>query len=178
MPRMTAAGCTLVAIDLQDRLMPAIHEVERVLDAAQRLIAAGRALAVPLLVTEQNPSGLGRTVPALRAAMGDTPVLTKMHFDACAGCNLPSRIATPAAVVLGCEAHVCVLQTVLGLLDAGIAVHVVADAVGSRHPGNHARGLARMAAHGADVVTAEMAIFEWLENSVRPEFRSVLDIVK
>ena len=121
---------TLLVIDIQTRLMPAIDQGDTVVANARRLIDAAAMVGVPTLFTEQNAKGLGPTVPELA---GDPAHLVhKMAFDAC-GDGLIERLpADKALVVCGCESHICVLQTVLGLLDHGRKVFVVRDAVGSR----------------------------------------------
>ena len=177
MPMMRAEASTLVVIDFQERLMPAIHRGAEAVANAQRLLDAAALLDVPVVVTEQNPQGLGATVPAL-AAEG-ARVVTKLTFDAT---GAPGFLeALPAArdlILCGCEAHVCVLQTVLGLLAAGRRVWLVKDATGSRAPESHAAAIQRMAAHGAEVVTTEMVVFEWLRSSEHPDFRRAVALIK
>jgi nicotinamidase-related amidase len=158
--------------------MPAIHEGAGVVANGARLLQAARLLDVPRSFTEQNPDRLGRTVPDLAPEPGEA-VLAKMSFDACADTALTTAIAAgQRLVVCGCEAHVCVLQTVLGLLGAGHAVALVADATASRVPANRDAALARMARHGAEVVTTEMVLFEWLRSARHPRFREVLALVR
>jgi isochorismate hydrolase len=101
-----------------------------------------------------------------------------MTFDATLAPGFSDALPPGTVVVAGCEAHVCVLQTVLGLLAQGRRVAVAADAVGSRKDGSREAALARMAAHGAEVVTAEMAVFEWLGTAEHPRFREVLALVR
>lgn len=176
--KLSRHSSVLLLVDLQERLMPAIAEAESVLANAGRLSEAAAALGVPRVRTEQAPDGLGPTVASL--AEPGVPVIAKTSFDAaaCPGLteHLPDR--ETVAVVAGCEAHVCVLQTVLGLLAGGRPVAVVADAVGSRTAANKDAALARMRAHGADVVTTEMVAFEWLADSQAPEFRDVHKLIK
>lgn len=175
---LDARGSHLLLIDYQARLMPAIHDGAAVVANGARLLQAARLLDVPRSFTEQNPDRLGRTVPELTPEPCEA-VLAKMSFDACADTALMTDI--PAAhriVVCGCEAHVCVLQTVLGLLEDGWAVALVADAVGSRLPANREAALARMARHGAEIVTTEMVLFEWLRSARHPRFREVLALVR
>ncbi len=165
----------LLLIDFQERLMPAIDGGAAALANARRLLAAARLLGVPVLVTEQNPGGLGPTVPGLAGQ----PTVAKTSFDALRAPEVRDRLPeTLVPVVAGCEAHVCVLQTVLGLLDAGRRAVVVADAVGSRRAESREAALRRMERHGAEVVTAEMAIFEWLGTSDHPRFREALALVR
>jgi nicotinamidase-related amidase len=169
------AGSALVVIDVQARLMPAIEGAGAVVGNVRRLLDAAALLAVPVLFTEQNPAGLGPTVEALQPAV---PVLHKMAFDACRDRGLAAFPDRPSMVVAGCEAHVCVLQTVLGLLDAGRRVFVVRDAVGSRRAESKETALARMARHGAEIMTAEMVVFEWLGTANDPRFRQAVALVK
>lgn len=168
---------TLLVIDLQQRLMPAIHEREAVLHNAHILAQAARWLQVPVLATEQNPASLGRNADDI-AALCDT-VVAKTAFDACAEPSLIQALdATHEIIIVGCEAHVCVMQTALGLLSAGWKVKVVADAVGSRAPASMEAAIARMKAAGADMVTAEMVVFEWLRDCNHPRFRECLALIK
>jgi nicotinamidase-related amidase len=178
-PILDRSRSVLCLIDFQERLMRAIDASEEVVANAGRLQAAAEALGVPVLMTEQNPKGLGGTVPELARPDGTVPVVAKMEFDACRAHGVIG--ALPAGrhiVVAGCEAHVCVLQTVLGLLERSRRVYVVADAVGSRRPENKAAALARMERAGAEVVTSEMVIFEWLGTAEDPAFKSVIALVK
>jgi nicotinamidase-related amidase len=175
---LRASACTLLLVDLQGRLMPAIAGGEAVVENAGRLAQAARLLAVPILATEQNPAGLGGTVEAL--AGFPSAILSKNHFDATREDNFESSLppGRPTLVVAGCETHVCVLQTVLGLLKKGRPVALVRDAVGSRRESNRDAALERAKAHGAELVTTEMAIFEWLETSDHPRFRDALRLVR
>ncbi|MCB1427261.1 MAG: isochorismatase family protein [Brucellaceae bacterium] len=167
----------LLVIDFQTRLMPAIHGGDAIVANAARLIEASRLLDVPRLFTEQNPKGLGPTVGAIPA--GTDTVVEKQSFDACRETGFLERIAADRHVVVaGCEAHVCVLQTVLGLLDAGRKTFVVRDAIGSRNPDNRDAAATRMAGHGAEIVTTEMVVFEWLEDAGHPAFRETVALIK
>lgn len=177
MPIVDATQSALLLIDFQSRLMPAIHEAEAALRNAGRLLAAAEMLGLPVLATEQNARGLGATVAALPVRAEQ--VVAKQSFDACAADGFLARLPAGAGlVVAGCEAHVCVLQTVLGLRAAGRTVFVVADAVGSRHPANREAALQRMARHGAEVVTTEMVVFEWLGSAEHPRFRDAVALIK
>jgi len=168
----------LLLVDFQQRLMPAIAEGDAVVAVAARLAEAALRLGVPCLATEQYPRGLGSTVPAL-AAFAAQP-LEKIHFDATSAEGFARRLAggRPQAVVAGCETHVCVLQTCLGLRRKGFDVAVVADATGSRRAADRDAGLARMAAHGCEIVTVEMVLFEWLGHAGNPAFRDILTLIK
>lgn len=169
---------TLIIIDLQERLMPAIHDGQKVVERSALLAEAARMLDVPVIATEQNPAGLGPGVPRLRVLCDE--VVKKTHFDASAEaalltCLEPRR---DELVVVGCEAHVCVLQTVLGLVGRGYDVRLVSDAIGSRNPLDRAAAIDRAAAAGVSLVTSEMVVFEWLRHSGHPAFRRLLESVK
>jgi nicotinamidase-related amidase len=170
------ATSALLVIDFQAKLMPAIHEGGVVVENAKRLLQAAGLVDVPVLFTEQNPKGLGATVPGLADAH---TVSHKMFFDACREpdfvLSLPDR---PALVVAGCEAHVCVLQTVLGLLDLGRTVYLVRDALGARRSESKETAIRRMESHGAEIVTTEMVIFEWFATSEHPRFREAIALIK
>jgi nicotinamidase-related amidase len=168
---------TLLVIDFQSRLMPAIEDGAASTANARRLVNAADMLGVPTLFTEQNPKGLGSTVDELPTEKAD--VIHKMTFDASRADTFPAMVpGRPDVVVAGCEAHVCVLQTVLGLLDAGRRVFVARDAIGSRRAESKETAIRRMERHGAEIVTAEMVVFEWLGSAEHPRFREVVALIK
>lgn len=166
---------TLLLIDLQERLQPAIDQAEQVLDAALWLTRVAQRLGVPVICTEQYPRGLGATLPPLRDLLPDSCVVEKMHFSAVSEGGLLRAPGGDRAqfVVAGTEAHVCVLQTVLDLLSAGRRVFVVEEAIGSRRSADKALALVRMRSHGADIVSREMVAFEWLRRAGSDLFREI-----
>lgn len=172
----------VLLIDFQQRLMPAIHDAHAVVANAKRLASAARLLGVPVLATVQNPEGLGSTVADLAA--GIDAIFPKNAFDASREPQFSAFLSTnkqnfqPDVIVAGCEAHVCVLQTVMGLRKQGNAVRLVRDAIGSRTSANCDAAIARAATFGAEIVTTEMVIFEWLLTAKHPKFRDVLKLVK
>lgn len=169
---------TLLVIDFQTRLMPAIEGGAAAVANARRLLRAAEILGVPVLFTEENADGLGATLPEL-AVHAEGRVVHKMSFDACRTGGFIDRLGErPAVVVAGCETHVCVLQTVLGLVDAGRQVYLVRDAVGSRHADSRETAIRRMERHGAEIVTTEMVVFEWLGSAEHPRFHQVLALIK
>ncbi len=189
----------LVLIDLQAKLLPAMHEGSSVLANALRLAQAARLMRVPVTVTEQYPEGLGATVPEL-ADFAREP-LVKLAFSAVDEGLIEylNEIGTPKAspnaksvpkhlqkprenerseiIIAGIEAHVCVLQTVMGLLD-DFDVHVVTDACTSRTERNRDAAYDRLAAEGASLVTTEMVLFEWLRSSEHAHFKAVQGLIK
>lgn len=179
MPLLNSATSMLVLIDFQARLMPAIGNGTQVVANARRLLGVAAMLGVPVVLTEQNVAGLGATVPDV-ASGADGPVVHKMTFDACRADGFHDLLGSerPDLIVTGCEAHVCVLQTVLSLLEAKRRVFVVRDAIGARRPESHECAVQRMARHGADIVTTEMVVFEWLGQAGTPEFKELSALIK
>ncbi len=180
MDAVPAGTCALVLVDYQARLMPAIHDSANVIANGVLLARAARLLDIPVLGTEQNPAGLGPNVAEVRNGCACT--LAKTQFDACSDGLLEAIQAAGMGgddvVVAGCEAHVCMMQTSLGLLRAGKRLWVVENASGSRRPSDHAAAMTRLARAGAMIVTHEMVVFEWLRSSDHPRFREVLALVK
>ncbi len=163
----------LVIVDVQEGFR-GYDSFEQVAGACATLLQAARILDVPVLVSEQYPRGLGATAPEV--GLQDEPRVEKTVFSAARadGFDLGGR---GQAIVCGIEAHVCVSQTVHDLLDAGVEVHVPADAVGSRHDVDYQRGLERMERAGAVVSTVEAALFELLERAGTPEFKAVQKLI-
>jgi nicotinamidase-related amidase len=179
--RIARARSALVLVDFQARLMPAIREAAAVVEEACRLADIARAVAVPVLGTEQNPAGLGANVEPIRERCAAT--LAKMHFDGCRdglvdALRRHTNGAVEDVVLAGCEAHVCLMQTALGLVDAGLRVYVVSAACGSRRPTDHHLAMKRLERAGATLASTEMLAFEWLETCSDPAFRTVLALVK
>lgn len=176
-PRRSA----LVLVDYQARLMPAIHEGARTVAAAVKLADVARELEIPVVGTEQNPAGLGPNVEEIRARCEAT--ISKTSFDACAD-GLSEWLqrargeSVADVVIAGCESHVCLMQTTLGLLRAGYRCWVVADACGSRFPADKALAMERLRGAGATLVSGEMVAFEWLQGCRNPRFKAVLARLK
>lgn len=172
---MEAGRSVLLIVDVQERLLPVIHDGARVLEQCLWLIRLARRLQVPVVASEQYPQGLGRSVPALREALPADAFVEKVFFSCVTDAVLQQLplFGRQQWVVTGTEAHVCVLQTVLDLCAAGKKVFVVAEAVGSRRPLDRDLALARMARSGAEVVSREMVAFEWLRRAGTDLFREV-----
>jgi len=172
---MERSKCSLLVVDVQARLLPAIAEGDAVLKNCIWLAGVARRLGVPIVISEQYPEGLGATVAPLVAAAGEATVVAKTHFSGVSdGCLADTAVdQRRQVVVVGTEAHVCVLQTVLELRWLGKEVFVAADSIGSRKPSDKEAALARMRAHGVEVVTREMVAFEWLQRSATEQFRAL-----
>ncbi|MCE9615807.1 MAG: hydrolase [Lentisphaerae bacterium] len=171
----------LVIVDVQGRLAQMMYARDRLFDNLQRLVKGAQALAVPILLTEQNPTRMGETIPELRALLKDVPAIAKLSFG-CAGdpAFLSQLDATGRQQVLlaGIESHVCMYQTVAQLVGKSFQVQVVADAVSSRTEDNYRLGLERMRTAGASLTSVESALFELMQTAAHPAFKTVLGIVK
>lgn len=200
---LDAEEAQLVLVDYQSRLMAVIHEGPQVAANAVRLARAAAQLGLPVWGTEQNPARLGENLPDIRTLCGRT--LAKMHFSAMAdglgewlrpvvrpaqGGNarsLPRHLQKPTApaeparnsvVIAGCEAHVCLLQTALDLLEDEFEVWVVTDACSSRTERNRDAAFDRLAGAGAELVTTEMVVFEWLRTAEHTDFKTLQALIK
>ena len=179
--RIHRSKAALLVVDIQERLLPAIFEKERVLANARRLAQGVGALGVPAFVTEQYRKGLGATVPELAAALAGFAPVEKMTFSSCGASGLLESFAARGVtdlILCGIEAHVCVTQTALDLLARNFSTFVVADAVSSRTTENWRCGVARMRDAGAVIVSTEMALFELLGQAGTDEFKKILPLVK
>jgi nicotinamidase-related amidase len=198
---LDASQSQLVLVDYQSRLMPAIFENTLVLANALRLAQLAKLMEVPVWGTEQNPSRLGENAPDIRAMCDRT--LAKMQFSgveeglgewlrppakpvAGNARSLPKHLQKPAApaderntvIVAGCEAHVCLLQTALDLLEDEFEVWVVTDACSSRTERNRDAAFDRLAGAGVELVTTEMVAFEWLRSAEHPAFKAAQALIK
>ena len=200
---MEADESQLVLIDYQDKFLSALWQGQACWDNALKLAQAAHLLGVPVWGTEQNPSRLGSLPPALKALCRQT--LSKMHFSACEegllellqptpaaklvqgnARSLPKHLQKPVAteperrsiVVAGVEAHVCLLQTALDLLEEEWEVWVVTDACSSRTERNRDAAFDRLAGAGVELVTTEMVLFEWLRTAEHPHFKEMQVLIK
>jgi nicotinamidase-related amidase len=163
----------LVVVDVQEAFR-SYASFAGVAQACATLLQGARLLALPAIVSEQYPKGLGHSAPEL--GLRQEPRIEKSVFSAARaeGFDLGGRTQ---AVVCGIETHVCVSQTVHDLLDRGVEVHVPADAVGSRHTLDYERGLERLQRAGAVVSTVESVLFELLGSARAPEFKDVQRLI-
>ena len=160
--------------------MPAIAQMRGILGRILLLMKSAKRLGVPMLATEHWPENIGPIAPAVKTQLGGAEIFVKRHFAATAQPGFTQRLdkGRPQVIVCGTEAHVCVLQTTLGLLAAGMAPVVVADGVGSRDLADKDVALARFRDAGVIVASAEMVVFEWLEQAGTPEFRDLITLIK
>jgi nicotinamidase-related amidase len=179
---LQAPRSQLLVVDIQARLMPAVADADRVVRNTLILLQAAARLGLPVTVTEQYPKGLGATVPAVAEALpADAVVLPKIHFSAAADPAIATRVASlgrPQVVIAGAEAHVCVLQTAIGLKERGLDMFVVGDASSSRVQASASAAHARLLHAGIPWITTEMAVFEWLGQAGTDDFRALSALIK
>ncbi len=182
--RINREHSQLLIIDIQEKLVPTVLHQEALIANTGRLIEAARRLGIPLTVSEHYPRGLGATVPALKEQFGnEAAVLDKVHFSCLREPNLRARLETMKAegrhqvIVAGMEAHICVTQTVLDLLEEDFQSFVVADAVSARAAESIDLALERLRQAGCSAVNFEMVLFEWLDQAPTPEFKDLQRLV-
>jgi nicotinamidase-related amidase len=164
----------LLIVDVQQKLMPHIHEHQKVLDNCQWLMRLAHELEIPISVSEQYPKGLGETLPELKGLVSEKDIHEKVHFSLVSDKNCKEQILKAKKdqiVIAGIEAHVCVLQSAMELLNLDKKVFIVADAVGSRKENDLNWGLKRLSECGATIVTKEMVFFEWLHQAGTERFK-------
>lgn len=178
MALLTTHQSLVLAIDLQQKLLPAIDENEALVQRVQRFLTGAKACSVPVIATEHWPEKMGTTDPRLQELM--TSIIPKQHFDASREPAVMSSFPAQRSKVLliGAEAHICVLQTGLGLAQAGYSPVLVVDAIGSRLESSRQAALDRWRHYGLEAVTIEMALFEWLETPANPSFKQILPLLK
>ena len=178
--RLRREDTTLLIVDVQERLLPAMFEAERVLRNCALLARAARRLELPVVVTEQYPEKLGLTVALLAEALGKIAPISKMLFSACTENTLSALRDSGRSTVLLCglETHVCVLQSALDLIENGFTVFVPGNAVSSRYESDKIAGLERMRHAGVIPSSTESAIFELLRQAGTPEFKALLPLLK
>ena len=170
----------LLMVDVQERLLPAMSDPVSIVENGGRLLGAARTLAVPAVVSEQYPAGLGHTVPQLATLAPANAIHEKLEFSCFASPALRATLsgAERQTVIFGIEAHVCVLQTAIEMVVAEHDVTVVVDAIGSRAPESKKIALRRMQDAGVRLATTEMILFEWLRRAGTPEFKTISRLIR
>ena len=179
--RLTPQNAALVVVDVQERLMAAMARRAETVTAVEKLFRAARILQLPALVTLQYVKGLGPLCAELAEATAGLPVLEKLTFSCCGSEEFVTAVKglrRPRIILCGVEAHVCVQQTAIDLMDAGYFVSVTADAVCSRRDLDRDVAIARLRDCGAVITTVETAVFELLREAGTPQFKQVLPLFR
>jgi len=178
---LSSQEVVVVIVDIQERLAAVMSERKKVVDNCLHLIEASKLLTIPIILNEQYPKGLGRTVSEIRDAFQDNAPLEKVTFSCCRGDAFPDKLASTGrkkVLLVGMETHVCVLQTCCDLLKGGYTVHVVSDAMCSRTKENYATAIEFMRDAGAVITCTETVLFQLLEKAGTDEFRSLSKRIK
>lgn len=171
----------LLIVDVQEKLVSVMAEPRRVIHNGALLMRAAARLGVPVVVSEQYPKGIGPTIFDLREYMPAEGAVEKLHFSCAQEPEILRRLTDSGrrqVVIAGIEAHVCVLQTALDLLERGFEVFVVVDACSSRRPENEALARERLAQAGVSLAATESVLFEWLGEAGTPEFKELMPLIK
>ncbi len=170
-----------VVVDVQSRLLPHIHENQRIVKNMVKLIKGLKILDIPLVVTQQYTKGLGLTVPQIEEALQDYDPIEKLAFSCCGSPDFMEKITESGknnVILMGIEAHVCVLQTAIDLAALNYQPVIIADCVSSRKPEDKAIALDRMKTEGAILSTSESILFELCEIAGTPAFKEISKLVK
>jgi nicotinamidase-related amidase len=173
--------CCLVVVDLQGKLAQLMGDKEALFKNVQILIQAARILEIPILWCQQVPEALGPTVPEIAAFLAGVGPINKASFSCCGQEQFNAQLNTlgkEQVLLCGIETHVCIYQTAMDLMEGGLDVTVIGDAVSSRTERNRHIALNRLAAEGAHVSSTEMALFELLKTARHPHFREIAKLVK
>ncbi|MCQ4636757.1 hydrolase [Anaerovorax odorimutans] len=171
----------LAAIDFQEKLMPAMADPKTLEATAVKLAKGIRALDIPILVTQQYTKGLGATIQPIAEALGDFEPIDKTSFSAMgepAFAEALDATGKKTVILMGIEAHICVQQTAIDLIDRGYGVYVIQDCIASRKESDNLCGQQRMAAAGAVITTYESVLYELLRGAKADGFKAVSAIVK
>ena len=178
---LTIENTVLVVIDVQGKLARIVYKSEEMVANLQKLIKGAKILGVPILLTEQYPEGLGPTIPEIKELLSGVQPISKTSFNCCNNEHFMQALNTlnrKQVLVTGIEAHVCVYQTAINLLNFGYKVEIVADAVSSRNPEHKQIGLAKVRDAGGSVTCMETALFELLKVAEGSKFKEIIKIVK
>jgi nicotinamidase-related amidase len=171
----------LLIIDVQNKLAKVMHNREQLFAGLQKAIMGAKVLGLPILWVEQNPKGLGPTVPEIAGLIPDLKPISKISFSCCQNetfMEALKRLNRKQILITGIEAHICVYQAAVDLLDLGYDVQFITDAVSSRTTENKVIGLEKMKDAGAGVTSVETSLFELLKAAEGEEFKEIIKIVK
>jgi len=172
----------LLIVDVQEKLFPKMERIEELYRGIKKIVRGFQVMNLPIVVSEQYPEGLGQTIPQLRSLLGDHyPLISKTTFSCMADAECQKTILDQPVtqwVVIGIEAHVCVLQTARDLVQAGKDVVIVNDAIGSRSIYDFSSAIAEARDCGARVSTTETVLFELIRDSKAPEFKEISRLVQ
>jgi nicotinamidase-related amidase len=184
---LNITNSVLLVIDMQERLLPNIHNKEQITLNCNRLINGAAELGIPIIISEQYPRGLGPTISEIKESIDNAKNKTSVQCIekttfSCTNnddfLDVVEELNRDQVIICGIEAHICVLQTALGLTDQGLIPYVVADAIGSRVEENKSLSIGRLEKNGSNIIVTESALLEMLEDSRHPSFKAISKLIK
>tara|TARA_B100001094_G_scaffold274588_1_gene281671 strand:- start:15 stop:557 length:543 start_codon:yes stop_codon:yes gene_type:complete len=178
---LTNQNTVLTLIDVQEKLVPAMHEKDLLIDQLKKLIRGITCMGLPVLWLEQYPKGLGPTIPEVAELLHGTTAIEKISFSAWGSAEYRQelqRLERPNVLIAGIESHICVYQTAYDLLNEGYQTEVIIDATTSRTNANHKIGVDRMSRLGAALTSVEMSLFELVKSAKSANFKTIANLVK
>ena len=179
--RISAGECTGLVVDIQERLFPVMYKRDELLTRVLILLEGLKLLEIPVLVSEQYPKGLGPTLQKVLDVLEPGKSVEKISFSCCGEPDFLSQLDQrdrKQVIICGIEAHVCVLQTVIDLVEMGFTPVVVADCISSRNPDDKKVAVERMRSEGAVITTSESLLFELTRVAGTPQFKQISRLVK
>lgn len=182
--RLTQDNCCALIVDFQEKLMPAMYGRDELQKNVVKLLKGLSLLEIPMLITEQYPKGLGATLPEIVGAAQGAPIIAKTEFGALGNNDVLGHLeqleqfGRKQVLVCGIEAHICVLQSALQLLDKGFSPVFVTDCIASRHQTDLMAAFMRAEREGVQFVSTEMALFELMGSKEHPQFKAISSLIK
>ncbi|KJY82382.1 isochorismatase [Vibrio galatheae] len=178
---LTPQNTGLIVVDIQGKLARFVHNSEEIIANCGKLITACQILGLPIVLLEQNPDKLGHTVPELKALLGETEPITKYTFNACDCSEFSERLTeldVDTWLVCGLEAHICVYQTAVGLVEQGYEVELVSDCISSRKKSNIDLSIRRTSEKGISITGLEMCLYDLISDCRTNEFKQILSLIR
>lgn len=179
--RLNRENSVLVVIDVQSKLIPIIYQKENLIKNLRKIIQGARVLEIPIIITEQYPKGLGSTISEIVSALDEYNPIAKTSFSCCEEKNFTTQLEQTnrgQILVTGIEAHICIYQTCIDLLDSGYEVYLLVDCTSSREKENRDIAINELDSLGIHLTSVEMALFEMLRVAEGKEFKQISEIIK
>ncbi|MBN1765286.1 MAG: hydrolase [Sedimentisphaerales bacterium] len=180
-PMLSSEKCILMVVDIQEAFINHIPDLDHIVQRSCIMVQAAQLLEIPVIVTEQYPKGLGRTLKPLQDVLGDITYYDKVTFSSCLDKKVTQALLSynrKQLLLIGLEAHVCVAQTTYDAIKQGLFPYIAVDAVGSRHDTDKQIAVERLRQSGAVITTTEAAILEMTATSKHPAFKKISQLIK
>ncbi|GHB61452.1 hydrolase [Psychrosphaera saromensis] len=186
---LTKDNTGLIVVDIQGKLARLVHDSAALIANCEKLIKGAQALELPIITLEQNPTKLGATVDELSTLLNPNKPITKFTFNGCEQAEFVDAVKRAVSsmdkdkqintwLVCGIEAHICVYQTAMGLVDLGYKVEIVTDCISSRTLANKQLAVNKLVNNGVDITGLEMCLYELVKGCNEPEFKQILGLIR